>query len=250
MAAPGVILHNKGGGGGASATVTVDLGSPADAGNSLVIAYTAQSSVSSGPAGFTLDLNVSPGSVPTYWWRMERTTGGEQTFDVTQLAAGIGAVWGIWETDPLDTVAPLDEFASTAPFHPTTGTTTLTTGTTAGATGTTDTLCLALHAFYISVAGAWSGTFASWSGQTGGFTEDEESFYTFGAANTVTMDAAYSSLQATGAAGPFSSTATFSTNETRSATADYFTASVVSYRAGVTVDVPLGVLTVGGGAPS
>jgi hypothetical protein len=252
VAALAVIRHASGSGGSVSASVTVDLGTPAVADHSLVVAYVVGAPVSSGPAGFTLDLNVSPGAVPTYWWRLERTVGGEQTCTVTHVTTGIPGVWCIWETDLLDTISPFDEGASTATFHPATTATTLTTGTTAGATGTLDTLCLAVHAFYTSLATLWSGTFATWSGQTGGFVEDEEAVFNFTGvgSNQTYVDAAFSSMPAVGVAGPFSSTATFSTDATRSGGAggtDSFTASVVSYSGPTTVEADLGMLVSGGG---
>jgi hypothetical protein len=242
VSAPLVYRHASGAGGAGSAAVTVDLGQVAGAGHSLVIGYATSAPVQSGPgSGWTLDFNPSSANVPGYWWRKDQTDGTERTFTVTHQLTGIPGVWCIWETDLLDAVTPLDDFASTTAAHPATGTATLSTGATAGTTGTTDTLCLAQHVFY---TGNWSGTFATWAGQTGGFTEDEEAAVTVTGAPSTYLDAAFSSFPADGVVGPFSSTATFSTDETRNATNDTFMASLVSYRGIQEIVVPASVQVV------
>lgn len=230
MPAPAV-YWSASGAGGVSATVDVDLGRQADPDHSLVIGYATGVGVSSAPAGFTLDFTVGPSSPLQFWYRLERTVGGEQTYTITNPAATLPSVWGMWETDLIDTVSPLDESDGTGTFHPTTGTTTLLAGPTPGLSGTLDTLNFAAHVYY---NGSFGGTFGTWDSHTDGFTESQEAAIQIGAGF---LDASFSLLAADAVAGPFSATATFSTDATRSATTDIFVSSIVSYR-GISRDVP------------
>lgn len=222
MTAPAILQSASGGGGAGTTTVTVSLDTPADAGHSVVIVYFAAVAVSAHPASLADDLVIGAGA-KLYFWREDLTAGGEQTWDITHVAAGIAGVWAVAETDPLDTISPLAAATGTSDFHPATSVSTLSTGTTA-TTDTNEPLVLAAHVFY---NGNFSGTFATWASQTNGFTEIEESFTTVTAGF---YDLALSWAQP-GTTGGYESTATFSTDETRSAANDTFMAGIAAYRA-------------------
>ena len=229
-----------GAGGASSATVAVSLTGPAAAGSSVVIGYWTSAPVASYPPGFGLDFSDGTGPV-IYWWRLDTTAGGEQSWNVGHSLSGIPGLWGVWELSGVDTVAPVDATAVTASFHPATTASTLSTGTT-GNTGTVDTLNLALHAFY---NGSFGGSTGSWAGHTNGFLEEGERSLSFGTAPNVTFAAvSFADLAAPSAAGPFECTATLTTDETRSSANDTFHAALVSYRAVGQVVVPAGRIVV------
>lgn len=218
---------------------TVSLDTPAAAGNTVVLIYYSATLMQTGPPEMILDLQNGTSSNMTFWWRQAGVYGGEQNWVVTHFAANVVSVWRILELEALDASKPVDATGVTAPFNSSSATTVAT----GNAAASDDTLALGVHTFFTS---NWpnGGTFANFSGHTGGFTEDLEFEY-FTPGGTDHYAVSFSSLPVPTAA-TIGSTATFNTDKTRNA-ADGFSGSVVAYKAAVPVlEIPADVMASGG----
>lgn len=202
----------------------VTLDTPATAGNAVVIGMFSNDPLAVRPPGTSEDLKTGSAQIRSFW-RLPVAAGGETSWDVTDIAQGYRLHWCVWEVSGLETIDAVDVNASTAEAFSAT-LTTLSSGTT-GAGSSTDPLCLAVHVYVRANWPGSGGTFATWSGQTNGFVEDVD----WGAAVGTTYHAAAFSHASPGVAGPWETTATFSTDATRSASEDAFSSAIIVYRA-------------------